>query len=159
MTIEYALTRTEIVQGYFRGLKASPKFLFIVLFYFAVLAILILASTGAFSRPLTLVDAIIFVAIVVGSIPLLSLVLFVRAKTSKRSLTISPEGISTSVGKLQGQTPWRKIKVVSVTDEIILIAGANGNAYFIPNRAFSSPGQRSEFVDKVRNWMNAPEPA
>ncbi|HET8635403.1 MAG TPA: YcxB family protein [Acidobacteriaceae bacterium] len=162
MTIEYALTRTEIVRGYFRGLRTSPKFLSIILLYAAFLSIVVLATWGAFSRPLTIGhvigDAVAFVATAAFFILLLSAWLFLRAKTSKRSITISPEGISTQIGKLQGQTPWRQIKIVSVTAQNVLIAQGNGNAYFIPNRAFSSPEKKAEFADKARNWMNAPEP-
>lgn len=162
ITIEYALTRTEIVRGYFKGLRTSPKFLSIILVYAAVLSILVLATFGALSRPLTIhnvvVDAIAFVAIATCFIVFLSIWLFIGAKTSKRSFTISPEGISTRTGKLQAQTPWRQIKIVTVTDQSILLARANGNAYFVPNRAFSSLEERAEFADKVRIWMNAPEP-
>jgi hypothetical protein len=162
MTIEYSLTRTEIVRGYFRGLRTSPKFLSIILLYAAFLAVVILAAWGEFSRPLTISnvvgDAVAFVAIAASFILLFSVWLFVRAKTSKRSITISPEGISTRIGKLEGETPWRQIKIVSVTEQNVLIARGNGNAYFIPNRAFSSPEEKAEFADKARNWMNAPEP-
>ncbi len=162
MTIEYSLTRTEIVRGYFRGLRTSPKFLSIILLYAAFLAVVILAAWGEFSRPLTISnvvgDAVAFVAIAASFIFLFSVWLFGRAKTSKRSITISPEGISTRIGKLEGETPWRQIKIVSVTDKNVLIARGNGNAYFIPNRAFSSPEEKAEFAEKALNWMKVPEP-
>ena len=162
MTIEYSLTRTEVVRGYFRGLRTSPKFLSITLLYAAFLAVVILAAWGEFSRPLTIgnivADAVAFVAIAAFFILLLSAWLFLRAKTSRRSITISPEGISTRIGELEGETPWRQIKIVSVTEQNVLIARGNGNAYFIPNRAFSSPEEKAEFTDAIRNWMNAPEP-
>jgi len=162
MTIEYALTRTEVVQGYFRGLRTSPKFLSIILLYAAFFSIVILANLGAFSRRLAtgnaVVDVVSFIAFAACFILFLSFWLFIRAKTSKRSFTISPEGISTRIGKLQAQTPWQKIKIASVTNQSILIARANGNAYFIPNRAFSSPEEKAEFADKVRGWMSISEP-
>src|SRR5690348_11432667 len=162
MTIEYALTRTEIVRGYFRGLRTSPKFLSIILFYAGFFAFVVLATWGAFSRPLTISnvagDAIAFVAIAACFILLLPAWLFVGAKTSKRSFTISPEGIATRIGILQGQTPWRQIKIASVTEQDVLIARGNGSAYFIPNRAFYSAEEKAEFADKLRDWMNTPEP-
>lgn len=158
MTIEYALTRTEVVRGFFGSLGKSPKFLAIILLYASAMAILILAGTGAFSRPLAVGDAVVAVAILVCFIPFLSLWLFLRAKTSKRSLTISGDGISTQIGKIQTQLPWRKIKIISVADHRILLAGANGNAFLIPNRAFSSLKEKAEFAAKIRDWANVPEP-
>lgn len=158
MTINYALTRTEIVRGYLGSLRNSPKFLAIILLYASAMAILYLAGTGAFSRPLTLGDAVVAIAIVVCFIPFLSIWLFIRAKTSIRSLTVSPDGISTQIGKIQAQVPWRKIKIISVTDRCILMARWNGNAFFVPNRAFSSTQEKTEFANNIRDWVNAPEP-
>jgi hypothetical protein len=158
VTIKYALTRTEVVRGYFGSLRNSPKYLAVILLYASAMAILFLAGTGAFSRPLTPGDAIVAVAIVVCFIPFLSIWLFIRAKTSIRSLTVSPDGISSQIGKLQAQLPWRKIKIISVTDRSILMARANGNAFFIPNRAFSSTQEKTEFANNIQDWANAPEP-
>jgi YcxB-like protein len=154
MTIEYALTRGENVRGYFEGLLGSPRFMMMIALYALVLAIFALALTGALWRPFTIGDIELAVAIVIGFLLFLPLMLFARAKTSMRSLTISPEGISTQIGALQGQVPWQKIKIVSATDRCVLIAGSTGNAFFIPNRAFISPEQRVEFVEIIRNWIN-----
>lgn len=152
MTIEYALTRTEIVLGYFRSLRSSPKHLSIILLYALGMAILTLAMIGAFSRPLMLGDIAAAVASAAGFVVLMSAVLFIRAKTSTRSLTISPEGISTRIGTIQARIPWHKFKVISATDHRILLARMNGNAFFIPNRAFSSSEHKIEFVDNIRRW-------
>lgn len=155
MTIEYALTRTEIVQGYFRSLASSPRYLVTVLLYALVLSGIALAGTGAFSRPLTLTDGVIAVLAAVGFLFFLPVMLFIRAKTSKRSLTVSPEGISTEIGSLSGRISWKKVKVISETDRYVLVSRASGNAFFIPSRAFSSSEQQAEFVIKIRNWAHA----
>jgi hypothetical protein len=146
MTINYSLTRTEIAQGYFRSLRTSPKFLTMILAYALGTAMLVLVGSGAFSRSLTLADLAIVLAIALAFLFLLPVMLFIRGKTSNRSFTVSPEGISTEIGKIRAQIPWEKIKVISVTDRHILIARGNGNAFFIPNRAFSSPEHGTEFV-------------
>ncbi len=52
MTIEYALTRVEIVRGFFRSLGSSPRYLVTVLCYALVMSGIVLVGTGAFSRSL-----------------------------------------------------------------------------------------------------------
>jgi YcxB-like protein len=159
MTITYALTRTEIVRGFFRSLRSSPKYLTIILFYALGMSIFALAITGAFSRPLTPRDAIIVFAAAAGFLFLLPIVLFIRGKTSNRSFTVTPEGISTEIGTIRAQISWQKIKVISVTDSCILIARVNGNAFYVPDRAFSSPEHKVEFVDRIKGWANITETA
>ncbi len=82
----------------------------------------------------------------------LPIMLFLRGKTSTRSLTVSPEGISTEIGSLKASTPWHKVKVIVGTDRYVLVSRANGNAFFIPSRAFSGPEHQAEFVGKIQDW-------
>jgi hypothetical protein len=83
----------------------------------------------------------------------LPLMLFIRGKTSKRSLTVSPEGMSTEIGSIKGQIPWHKLKVIVETESYVLLSRANGNVFFIPSRAFSGPEHQAEFVTEIRGWM------
>ncbi len=154
MTIEYALTRIEIVQGFLRSLASSPRYLLTVLLYALVMSGVVLVSTGAFSRSLTLKDAISAALAAGGFMIFLPVMLFIRGKTSRRSLTVSSEGMSTEIGLLKGQIPWRKVKVIVGTDRYVLVSRANGNAFFIPSRAFSGPEHQAEFVTKIRGWAN-----
>ena len=108
MTIEYALTRVEIVQGFLRSLGSSPRYLITVLCYALVMSGIVLVGTGAFSRSLTLWDAVTAVLTAGGFMLFLPVMLFIRGKTSNRSLTVSAEGISTEIGSLKAQIPWRK---------------------------------------------------
>ena len=156
MTIEYALTRTEVVTGFYRSLWSSPRYLaFLVI---CVLALFILGPQAGegFSHPFTLRAAI---SAVLGTLCtfllLVPLILFIRAKTATRSLTISPEGILTEIGSLNGQVAWCKIKTVQEKQSFVLLANTNGNAFFIPNRAFATPEQKIEFVTKSQAWMTA----
>jgi hypothetical protein len=155
MTIEYALTRVEIVRGFLRSLRSSPRYLVTVLFYAPVMSGIVLAGTGAFSRPLTPRDAVTAVLTAAVFMLFLPVMLFIRGKTSNRSLTVSAEGISTEIGSLKAQIPWRKVKVILETDRYILISRASGSAFFIPSRAFSGPEQKAEFVTKIKHWVSA----
>jgi len=152
MTIEYALTRVEIVGGYFRSLLNSPRYLATICAYALAFGTVVLVSTGAFSRPLRPWDAAIVAIAALGFIFLMPIMLFIRGKTSKRSLTIFPDGISTEIGSLKAQLAWRKVKLIVETDSYILVSGASGNAFFIPARAFSHSEEKTEFATKAKNW-------
>jgi hypothetical protein len=150
MTIQYALTRAEVVAGFFRSFRSSPRYLtFLVVCVLALFIVVPQAGEG-FSHPFTMHDA---GNAVLGTLCtfllLLPLILFIRAKTAMRSLTISPEGISTEVGSLNGRVAWPKIKIVEEKESFVLIASASGNAFYVPNRAFATAEQKAEFVTKA----------
>ncbi len=84
--------------------------------------------------------------------------LFLRAKTSMRSLTASPEGISTQIDSMNVRIPWQKVKVISETPRFVLVSGSSGNAFYIPNRAFTDPDQKAQFVDQLKQWSNENHP-
>jgi hypothetical protein len=155
MTIQYALTRSEIATGFFRSLRTSPRFLFTICFYAICCSGLFLAASGSFSRPLEAHDALKAAYFAIAFFSFMPAYLFLRAKTSRRTLTISPDGISTEIGKIKAQRPWSYIKTVAETDGHVLIASATGNAFFIPNRAFSNFDQKREFVAKAKAWKSA----
>jgi hypothetical protein len=157
MTIEYALTRVEILRGFFGSLRASRKYLITILTYSLVVGSMVPLGRGALSRPLRPNDIVSFLGGVVGFMLFLPLMLFIRAKTSSRSLTISAVGISTTIGSLVGDIFWRQIGAVEEGDAFVLIARTNGNAFFIPDRAFSSPEERVKFVDQARSWAQSAE--
>src|SRR5690348_7994404 len=155
MTIKYALTRAEIVRSFFQSLRSSPKFLAMILIYFAALGLLSLIARGALSRSLAPRDLIIASAWAAGVLVFMPLWLLIRGKTDERTLTVSPEGISTEIGSLKGQIPWSKIKLVTNTSRHVLIVGATVNAFFIPSRAFSGQDQQREFVSQIEQWRGA----
>jgi YcxB-like protein len=152
MTIQYALTRGEIVRSYFRSLGSSPKFLSMILIYSVGLGLLSLAISGAFSRSLTTGDAIGAVACAAGAFLFMPLWLFVRGKTDKRTFSISAQGISTEIGSRKGAVPWGKVRLVENAGRHVLIVGATGNAFLIPTRAFNGPEQQAQFVQEIANW-------
>lgn len=156
MTIEYALTRTEVVVGFFRSMRNSPRYLAFLLMCVLALFIVVPQVGEGFSHPFTMRDAgVAIVGTLCTFLLLLPLILFIRAKTATRSLTISPEEISTEIGWLQGRVAWRKIKTVQEKETFVLVASTSGNAFFIPNRSFATPEQKTEFVIKSRAWMTA----
>jgi hypothetical protein len=149
LTIEYALTRGELVRGFFHSLGSSGRFRIVILRNAAVLGVFVFLLRAAIMRSVTFQDVLIALAFALGALFFLPLLMFISGKTAKRTLTVSSEGISTEIGSLKGKVPWRKIKVVSDTGQFILIANALGNAFFVPSRAFSGPEQRALFFSEI----------
>jgi hypothetical protein len=113
------------------------------------------AMSGVFSRPLIVESVVEALAAAVGGFCLMVLYLFLRGKTDVRTLTISEQGISTEIGSLKGQVPWNKVSAVAHAGNCVLILRSNGNAFFIPGRAFSGPEQQAQFITEVRAWWKA----
>jgi hypothetical protein len=78
--------------------------------------------------------------------------IFIRGKTEERSLSVSEEGISTEIGTIKGQVRWNKVKVIKDAGQYVLIERTNGNAFSIPNRAFSGPEQKHQFITQISSW-------
>jgi len=100
-------------------------------------------------------DVVIGLAWMVGFFAFLPVMLFLFGKTSLRTLTISPEGITTQIGSLKGEVPWKKVRVVTSTSEHVLVVGTTGNAFFIPVRAFKGAEDLDRFLAQIAEWCNA----
>ena len=73
MTVEYALTRTEIVRGFFRSLSISPKFRATILLNLTFIAALVLLLRIALSGSFKTWDALVAVAWALGALAFLPL--------------------------------------------------------------------------------------
>lgn len=154
LTVEYALTRGEIFGSFWRSVAQSPKFRNTILFYSVGIGLFTLLLNAIPSRSLTFKDIVAALAFAIVSPVLISLWVFIRGKTAKRTLTVSRDGISTEIGRLKGQVPWGKVRLVTDTPEFVLIARTNGNAFFIPHRAFTGTEHRGRFLTEIKAWMN-----
>src|SRR5262249_22250521 len=91
---------------------------------------------------------------VVLTMLLLAIYPIVRFKSAERTLTISPSGMETTIGKLSGNIPWKKVGAIEPSGRCIYIFGLNGNSFAVPHRAFLSVEQRSEFLRRANQWWN-----
>ncbi len=155
MTIEYALTRTEVVRGFFLGVGTSPKYRNMILLNSGVVGVLVLMERVALYHSFTSRDVLIAAAWALGLIAFMPLWMFVRAKTAKRILTVSLDGIDTEIGKIHGHVPWRKVKLVYRAGKCVIIARSGGNSFFIPDRAFTGPAHRDQFLADIDDWIKA----
>ena len=150
MTIEYSLTRPEIVRGFFRSL-GNPRFFVTVSCYALGMGIVVLASTGAFSRHLALHDAYTVLIVVAVFMAFLPIFLFVRGKTSKRSLTVSPAGIATEIGSIKGNIPWKKVKVISHGRDLSLSLVPAVTHFSYQHEHFQVPSIKTRSLFKPQN--------
>jgi ABC-type transport system involved in multi-copper enzyme maturation permease subunit len=144
----------EIVRSFYRSLLASRKHFITILSYAAVIG-LIFAIGGVLSRSSATASAIRFLCGTAGFICFLPIMLFIRAKTSTRSLTIFQEGISTNIGTLSAKVRWDQINVIEEGQSFILIGRRNGNAFYIPDRAFADLTKKAEFLELARRWSQS----
>ena len=79
----------------------------------------------------------------------------IRYKAQQPMLTIGPEGITTSIGELSGEVPWKAIDRVEVRDQRLFFVGRCGNAFMIPSAAFRSPEEQQRFAAQATTWWRA----
>lgn len=152
ITVDYALTRSEVARSYLQAIRQSPEYLRRVVMLAAICGLVQMCFRVLSSRHLggpEILSAVIVFAVILAVLPIL---LFLTAKTDRRTLTISPDGISTSIGTRSADIPWKSVKVVKDSGTFILIAGTNGNAFFIPDRAFVSPDDHTRFMEQIGIW-------
>jgi YcxB-like protein len=146
-TVEYASSRREVWRWYWRA-WAKPDGLW--LFHVGI-AIVIAASLsrGIFEARRFAVAAIFAFILCAALLPLWPQI---RFKSARRSLTIDPSGIRTTIGKVSGSRAWAQISSVEDRGEEIIIAGRNRNAFIIPMRAFTTETNRQDFLRDAKRW-------
>jgi len=151
MTIQYALTRREIVSSFFKSVVSSSKYRTTILIY--CLAIGGLSALPAIESHADAKSVIArFLYGVMAFAIFAPVLLFIRAKTATRSLTISSDGISTQIGKISGFLLWTQVRVIHDGPSFILIGRTNGNAFYIPDRVFTNSEQKAEFFRLAKQF-------
>ena len=155
MTINYSLTRFEIVRTFVAVLPRSPIIFTVVFIASAWPGFVLLFSKHEFSNGLVIWD--FFAALIYAAVTFLLLLIwvFLRAKTKERTLTISEQGVHTEIGKIKADYPWTKVKQIKDVQQYLLVVNRAGNAFFIPNRAFTSAQARTEFLELANEWRRA----
>ena len=153
MVIEYTATPGDVAALYSYTRRHSLKLALISYGLPIVLAAIILLDRRSPAHSLTLTDWVI--AMIWGALifSLFPLILRLRTKKDKRTLSIQPDKLSTQIGKLSGDVPWAKVDSLHVTDEHIFLIGKNMNGFAIPRRAFVDEPQRQEFIRLCQDYM------
>jgi hypothetical protein len=146
MVIEYTAEPRDIAALYSYTRKHSIKLALIFYGLPIAMVLLVLAERRSPTHSLTLADwttALIWGAVFFFLFPL---ILRLRTKKDKRTLSIQPDKLSTQIGKLSGDVPWAEVDSLYVTDEHIFLIRKNMNGFAIPRRAFVDKTQRDEFI-------------
>jgi len=154
MQIRYTATRQDVGALMQYNLRHSPRLwimLGAVALFPAVLNSLLALSSRGQVTSVDVVPGLIF-----GAIGALCVPAFVRLRTKKdeRVLSIAPEGIQTSIGKLSGAVDWKRIASVDETPEYIFISGKSGNGFAIPSRAFANGAERADFLRRIAEYRS-----
>jgi hypothetical protein len=155
MVIEYTAKPRDIAALYSYTRKHSLKLALI--FYGLPIAItsFVLAGRRSPTHSLNLADWTIALIWGVVIFFLFPLILRLRTKKDKRTLSIQPDKLSTQVGKLSGDVPWIKMDSLYVTDDHIFLLRKNMNGFAIPRRAFVDETQRKEFIRLCEQYIHA----
>ena len=155
MTVEYSSSRRELASWYWYSLRHNRKHLRAWLLSVVGVGVLVFLSerqSAGSSIPR---------AIGISGLSILGLALFlalypqVRFKPQKRTLTIAPDGISTTINARSKTYPWSEVASVVQRGDQVYIGFTNVNAFVVPTRAFPSADSRQEFVRLCREWCEA----
>jgi hypothetical protein len=152
VTIRYILKRADVWRAYWHQwrsswkLKAAQAVIAVSVFY----AVVTRLAGAQPAQPHQFLWAALATFGVLAILPIYPLI---RFKPHERTLTITIEGISTTIGKRQGEIPWSRIESVTSEAERIYIVGKNQNSFTIPDHAFASAQARDIFLATAQRWL------
>ncbi len=144
ITIRYTSNRTEIWRYYWRMWRQQLWKAHI--FVFMIVATLTYSALPA--HRLSWIAAIATGGAVIAFFMLYPLL---RYKPEMRELTVSDEGIRTSIGRRESDIPWKDVAAINVQDDALIIRRSNLNALIVPARAFATSEERAAFKSFVRS--------
>jgi len=153
VTIRYALKRADVWRAYARQWRSSWK-LMAAQVVIALSVFYLTLKNVAGNKPVQvhhIASAALVTCAVLAFLPLYPLI---RYKSQERILTIAPEGITTTIGKLHGELSWRQIESISPEGDRIYIVGRNQNSFAVPDHAFASAEDRAEFLRLSVQWFH-----
>jgi hypothetical protein len=149
ITLQYTSSRQEVWRWYWRKWRRS---LWMVHGFFAIVIVFIAftARSDTFMfTPLRAVYALLAVAgmeVFFIGFPQLAF------KPQGRTFAVNETGIATRIGRRRASINWSSIKSIEDIQGEIIVSRRNGNAFLIPERAFLSQAERTDFLSKINNW-------
>lgn len=154
MTIHYSIRRADVLLAYGHTWRHSRnlKLLQLITLVFSYYsAISLIAGDG----PRTWAQHGSAGAIALCVIAGVALYPLLRFKPEERMLEISPQGISTTIGRRSGNIAWREVQWVKSDANAVYIVGRTLNSFRIPEGAFATPSDRDRFVKLASDWLQA----
>lgn len=147
VTVQYRLRRRDMWRAYWFAwrngwvLKASQVMMAGVMFF----AVFVWRNDVAMA-------SLAAVAIVVW-LPLYPLL---RFRPQTRTLTITPEGISTHIeSRWFREEVWSRINSIERRGDRLYLMGHGANLFGVADRAFPSDAERDAFEEQARTWWQA----
>ena|SRR5437667_6749490 len=152
MTIEYSATPTDVGALFAYNWHHLPLYRWLMVGLASTPLVVDVALALLRRRSVAVGDVLFDLAL--GALLLLGVPWLAKRRTKRdvRVLVIDPEKISTRIGRLSGEVPWRRVASVAVTDEHLFITGRTLNGFAIPTRAFASASDRERFVGLAKQY-------
>ena len=83
----------------------------------------------------------------------------VQYKSQTRILIANDNGIHTAIGTLGGSLGWADVMRIDNAGDAIYVIRTNLDPLIIPNHAFSSVQERTDFLQKAEAWLAAAVPS
>ena len=154
MTIEYALSRGEVVRGYFYSWKYSATFRWQMVFVALGVGLLSVGERWLATGTIGARDLRAGLFWAVGLLVFIPCWFALRLKPEKRILELSDSGVATVIGDRTLRVPWSGFSAVVDAKEFVIIARRNMNAFYIPTRAFVDSHERARFVESAKTSLS-----
>ena len=153
MVVTYNSSRSDVWRAYWYSWRHSHrmKAIQLALFGFVFLSGRSWLSSTSIDSTTRSVGALVIACLATVFLPVYPLL---RFKPEKRMLSISPAGISTTIGRLSGEIPWTQVARIASVAQCTYVVGKNGNSFSIPNGAFSSEQDRTTFLRQATQWWH-----
>lgn len=155
MTLEYESSRGKVAVWYWRSLRRNPKHLGAwILNILAIAGItFIFARTRAGTTPAQAFVAAVGAAVLWAAA--LALYPQFAFRPQRRTITVTSDGIATTIGNRSGTRSWADIATIEAGSDVICVVSKNMNAFLIPSRAFSRFEERETFLNQCQEWLAA----
>ena len=152
MTVQYSSSRRDVASWYWYSLRHNPKHFAAWLVSLLAIGVFVFLSerqSGSTSSLRAIGISLIWVLVCAA---LFALYPQLRFKPQVRTLTITPDAISTTINARSKTYPWSDVASVLERGDHVYIGFRNVNAFVVPARAFASPESQKEFVRLCREW-------
>ena len=70
-----------------------------------------------------------------------------------RRLTLSPAGVTVTIGEREETLPWTRFRAIVTTDQHLFLFIAKRHAHIVPRRAFADEASFSAYADYARSFV------
>jgi YcxB-like protein len=145
ITLRYSVTRKDVNRLYWRLWRAR-----LWKYHFGILAIalffcILLKGSGSswYNAPLWLALFVIGYFIMHPQL---------EYKPQTRMLVAGEAGIHTAIGASGGSLAWADVLRIDDAKDAIYVIRTNLNSFVIPDHAFASGPERTDFLEKIHAW-------